>query len=339
MPLTDYFDVTCCINLDRRPDKWAECVKSFKTHNLTVAHIKGVDGDTLPYPTKQQRGNIGCAMSHAKVIKMAKYFGFKTILIFEDDVAFDDDLNSKFFEWVAEDKTYDVEVIVPVRGRETFLQPLLSSLKRAYGKVEVNIIVVEHSAKSIHSKTSSVNDVDYIWIPCNEQATFNKSLAFNIGYLVGRKAEWIMFHDLDCLVQKDFFAKVNEQINAKNADAIQPFKDRRVVYCNNELTQMLIAIPEAVDGVTSQSNNVFTVKGHAPGGSLMLRKELFEAVGMYDPELFYGYAPEDRFMWNKVSCLTTIYSCDTVDIFHMHHEFLGNSNPAHKHQSPVSVYP
>ena len=34
--INDYFDRVVCINLDRRTDRWAECVELFAKHDLRV---------------------------------------------------------------------------------------------------------------------------------------------------------------------------------------------------------------------------------------------------------------------------------------------------------------
>jgi hypothetical protein len=67
----------------------------------------------------------------------------------------------------------------------------------------------------------------------------------------------------------------------------------------------------------------------AMGGSIMIKSALFERVGMYDPELFTGYAPEDQFLWHKLEVFTKVQSCDDPEnnIFHLHHPFMGKTNP------------
>jgi GR25 family glycosyltransferase involved in LPS biosynthesis len=102
MVLTDYFDKTYCINLDRRADKWDECLVEFNLHGLTVDRFSAVDGNVFNPTGGLKPGVIGCAMSHRRVIELAKGLKFKTVLILEDDVAFDPMLNYKFSEWYKE---------------------------------------------------------------------------------------------------------------------------------------------------------------------------------------------------------------------------------------------
>ena len=45
---------------------------------------------------------IGCARSHRDLIQMSADEGVDSLLVFEDDVVFDDGLNEKFTEWTKE---------------------------------------------------------------------------------------------------------------------------------------------------------------------------------------------------------------------------------------------
>jgi len=98
--INDYFDRIFCVNLDRRPDKWTLCEKEFAKHNLTVTRFPAIEGSTIPYTGRLPAGAIGNAMSHAKILRIAKEEGLKSVLIFEDDVEFVDGLQEKFTEWV-----------------------------------------------------------------------------------------------------------------------------------------------------------------------------------------------------------------------------------------------
>jgi len=131
-----------------------------------------------------------------------------------------------------------------------------------------------------------------------------------------------MFHDLDCLVQKDFFINVFENIKQKELIAIQCFNKRRVLYCNEKLTNSLIELKTNINDVNINHPDINLFEnGKAPGGSILLNRETFFNIGGYDPELFNGYSPEDSFFWEKIETLTKIGSCDSpiVEIFHMHH--------------------
>lgn len=107
--INDYFEKIYCINLDRRPDRWQECLEEFSIHNLEVSRFSGVDAKNIPEITENVNktpdldiGYIGCCRSHRLIIESAKRDNFENILILEDDVKFDDSLNEVFSEFIQE---------------------------------------------------------------------------------------------------------------------------------------------------------------------------------------------------------------------------------------------
>ncbi len=99
-----YFDKVYCINLERRTDRLAEVTAEFKKHNIRAEFITGVDGKLLDIPhmisLDQQvvsRGDIGCTMSHLKVVELAKLRKHKNYFVFEDDAELDEDFNTLFY--------------------------------------------------------------------------------------------------------------------------------------------------------------------------------------------------------------------------------------------------
>ncbi|NBO22104.1 hypothetical protein EBU94_02015, partial [bacterium] len=103
MSLNGFFDKIYCINLDKRPDRWDECVQEFKKHRMIVERFSAADHNH-PIVPKQldattNNGNAGLVASNILILQDAIANGYKNILILEDDVAFVDDLNEKFAEW------------------------------------------------------------------------------------------------------------------------------------------------------------------------------------------------------------------------------------------------
>ena len=62
--INDYFDRVVCINLDRRTDRWAECVELVAKHDLRVERVSAVDGRTLADTPYLKKGMLGCVLSH-----------------------------------------------------------------------------------------------------------------------------------------------------------------------------------------------------------------------------------------------------------------------------------
>lgn len=94
--INNYFDKAYCINLDRRPERWKEVDSEFKKHSLIVERVSAIDGNPDNIKTSIDPGAVGCILSHCKIVKEASESGFRQILIFEDDVVFDEELQEKF---------------------------------------------------------------------------------------------------------------------------------------------------------------------------------------------------------------------------------------------------
>lgn len=97
--LNEYFSKIYCINLDKRPDKYKECLTEFKKININVERIAGIDG-TPVFKTgiNKNAGAYGLLLTNIKIIENAYTNKDKNILILEDDVMFIDDFNKIFNE-------------------------------------------------------------------------------------------------------------------------------------------------------------------------------------------------------------------------------------------------
>ena len=82
------------INLDSRPDRWAEVLKELTNNGIeSFQRFPGIKG-----------GDKGCMLSHIELMK-----GEGSILVFEDDVIFEPDFNKNFIDYLFElPKDYDL---------------------------------------------------------------------------------------------------------------------------------------------------------------------------------------------------------------------------------------
>lgn len=231
------------------------------------------------------------------------------------------------------EEKYDISFIIPIRGRINFLKPMYNAFNKAATNsgLKISLTVSEFSTMPEHSHFCKQNKINYIWIKSEDSQPFNKCVAMNMAAIFGPKAQYFLFHDLDCLMQSDFFVKLMCNISRKNnCKAIQCFHGRRVLYLNDELTNKVIN--EQIDIDTFKLGmpgiNLPYAIG-APGGSIFIEKKLFFEVGGYDPELFYANAPEDTFFWNKIEEITKMEISDNpeIDLFHMNHPVTYNDNP------------
>ncbi len=242
----------------------------------------------------------------------------------------------------------DINFYIPVRGRLPFIEPCVEYLKKAIeqGPYKVKIVIIENSTLPEFFIKAENLGVDYIYIPSElsqSKGMFAKSLAYNIGYLLSKPAKWNIFHDLDILVQPDYFSKLKKYLD-ENPKWVQPYTKRRVLRISEEYTNK-ICLGDHVDLEKIPEGHVVASRPGSPGGSIVVRNDMFENVGGYDPELFYGYAPEDDLFWAKLeassSITNTIRSCfdggngvfadaPSIEVYHMFHVCLESQNKEFK---------
>lgn len=240
-----------------------------------------------------------------------------------------------------DNKNYDINFLIPVRNRTEFAMPMYESFESAKSNTNLKIAftIIEHSENPLHSKFCKTKNIDYIWLNSNGEL-FNKCLCYNMGVFFSQKAKSYIFHDLDCLIQSNFFKQLEENIkNQNNCKAIQCFTGRRVLYLNPELTNKVIKKEFEIDNLSINLPEVDyprlggKIMIGAPGGSIYVERELFFEVGGYDPELFLANSPEDIFFWTKIDTINKMHISDNppIEIYHMYHEPTWMQNP-HIHQ-------
>lgn len=230
------------------------------------------------------------------------------------------------------DEEYDINFLIPVRNRIEFAQPMFESFLNAQKKslLKITYTIVEHSVNPEHSKFCKNNNLNYIWIPSNDKDLFNKCLCFNLGVFLNKNSKNFIFHDIDCLIQSDFFINLVKNIEIKKCRAIQCFTDRRVLYLTEKLTSDVINKKISVDDLNVNLSDVhYPLQFGAPGGSLMINRDVFFDAGGYDPELFAGNSPEDAFFWTKANLITPIEISNNpiIEIYHMNHRPTYYDNP------------
>lgn len=80
-----------CINLERRPDRWALAEAQFAKYGLQVERFSAVEGSDFARQTNCTPENNGCTVSHYTLIDRAQILGLDVIMVFEDDVQLADD--------------------------------------------------------------------------------------------------------------------------------------------------------------------------------------------------------------------------------------------------------
>lgn len=80
MKIDKFFELSYCVNLDERKDRWDSCQKEFKKLDFYPERFSAIKHENTPE---------GCRQSHLAILKKAKEEN-KNVLIFEDDVEFSD---------------------------------------------------------------------------------------------------------------------------------------------------------------------------------------------------------------------------------------------------------
>jgi GR25 family glycosyltransferase involved in LPS biosynthesis len=97
--INETFPYKVCINLDRRPERWLRMQHKFDQHDIQSVHrFPALDGASMELPASwlHTPGAYGCLRSHLQVVLEARRLGVRNVLIFEDDVVFDDHLEKRF---------------------------------------------------------------------------------------------------------------------------------------------------------------------------------------------------------------------------------------------------
>jgi len=227
-----------------------------------------------------------------------------------------------------------INFIVPIRNRKRFVDINYQSFKKSallfYKKHNLKIVytLVEHDETSQFVEYAKNKKINYVFIKSGEE--FNKCLACNAGVILTNVAKYYIFHDVDCIFSEDFFENIYKNLLNKKTKALQCFQKRRVLYCDFDITNNLIEGKVDIRNIIKGQHKKNIREGHegAPGGSILVERQLFLDVGGYDDHLFSGYAPEDKYFWEKLLAVyERIDSADNpiVDLYHLHHKSLARN--------------
>jgi len=87
--LNNFFSKIYCINLDKRTDRWEQCMEMFSKYNLQVERVSAFEPNVSPICCISNE-KFSLIRTHREIIKIAKEEQLENILIFEDDVEFCD---------------------------------------------------------------------------------------------------------------------------------------------------------------------------------------------------------------------------------------------------------
>lgn len=245
-------------------------------------------------------------------------------------------------------------VIVPVRNRQEHLDTFLKNTLTLFKEKKdwcLTLIFQEDTEESFERSSSLLSMYPLIHIidmPHDEGfyskygSNMNRSLCYNVASMIV-ECEFQINHDVDLLFGKNFINNVESKTEQEPFLWLQPYRGSRVILMTEDQTK-------SIKGEIEKGNNVSSlVIQNAPplrktpdsygatGGSVVVRHKVFREIGGYDPELVWGYAPEDIIFWLKLEiyfktyqrtesyklepfCCRDVFSHETdVELFHMYH--------------------
>ena len=215
---------------------------------------------------------------------------------------------------------YDFVTVIPKMSRNAHLRILLETYKISIAESPYRhiAIVVEHSESQDGRGICEQENIPYIFIQKNHYELFNKCLCMNVGSAI-YETKYLMFHDIDLVIPKNFWEKLKKNIG--NKQIIQSFANKRVHYVHKEQTEMVFE--RKIDPDTLYDNPSFYKSGRpgAPGGSVIIDKNLFREIGGFDPYYFLSYSIEDQFFIDKASLFCNFDGCNDppIEMVHLWH--------------------
>ena len=110
----------------------------------------------------------------------------------------------------------DFLVLIPCRGRRNLLEATLKRFNEENTNVNTAIFLIEHSESPEYKDLAKEHGIGWFYIPLLEdkkipQGQFNRALCFDIGFLYGYPAKYVLCHDNDLLIPVDFWKKLKDE--------------------------------------------------------------------------------------------------------------------------------
>lgn len=227
-------------------------------------------------------------------------------------------------------------ILIPCKGRQNLLEITLKVFKKSLENKNYSIILIEQDVTPNLKDLALNNGIGWIYIPMDTAfgpahplGQFNKSCCFDIGFIYGPKAKYYLCHDSDLLIPENFWTLLKENMDRGKFQALQTYSDRFVWQTTKEIS-------EKIQDNISWYYNSFSINEHctpnragAKGGSIVVSHDLYLKSGGHDPQLFWGYAPEDQMFWMKLETLTTIGygELPRIPLTHLWHLPAASLNP------------
>lgn len=201
-----------------------------------------------------------------------------------------------------------ISIVLPVAGRDRIM-PFQFVLKAFFEQTfrNVEIIVVEHAPEPVFEKVCP-NEVKYIFLQCERNQQFNKSMSMNEG-VRNAKAPYVLLHDADIVPPKKYIESIVQRLDL-GWDAVRPM--RLIFHLNSTDSNVFIA----KDGMFLPKE-VAMVQQNNPGISTAVFKKVYEEIGGHD-EQFWGWGGEDLEFLDRLNTVRLFQGSYTLGI-HLWH--------------------
>jgi hypothetical protein len=212
-------------------------------------------------------------------------------------------------------ESHKINMIIPVQGRYDHLQLFVRNFHHHLkndNDIHLTLVFSDNDVKGFEyaasaARSNGISNITCVYFPqkdiidlCGE--SLNRSLCYNLASKMF-ESEWLINHDIDLLLSKEYIDYVKEVSLDEDVNWVQPYYGGRVIYLTEKQTEQVTERYFKNDIVTLELDGGEPKKSYAPGGSLMVRQVDFDAIGGYDPQLVWGYAPEDALIWIKLEFL------------------------------------
>ena len=278
--------------------------------------------------------------------------GDEFIELKKSPIAYDRIINSCSVQLTNNNPKFNI--IVPVRNRNDHLISFLQNSYQVLKNKEdwaVTVIFQEDNDKSfvehtLRAKSLTSFNINFIDMPHDEffqekhGGIMNRSLCYNVVSKM-ISCDYQINHDVDLLFQNSFIDNIENRTNDRDFQWLQPYRGSRVIHLPEDTTKQVKTILNMgkipIFNKTNVPLNKTPNSSGAPGGSIVVKHMDFKKIGGYDPELVWGYSPEDILFWLKLEvyfntfvrkgdyktepfCNTEVFSHNSdVELFHMYH--------------------
>jgi hypothetical protein len=241
------------------------------------------------------------------------------------------------------------KIIIPCFKRLENLDPVLQRFDMIESPPEgykPQILLVEHSPFPEMETIATKYNCEWIWIylepriPNVPIGQFNKALAYDKAFIFGSPAQWYLFHDNDVLVPNDFWSRLDANIARTGAQFLQPYTHRCLICLKPGPSEHMRGDLSLMDAPLVKDLYYDLTPG-APGGSLYITRQRYIEVGGHDPNISWGYGPEDCLFWDKLQTFEPIAYADDppIELVHLWHTSAAPNNPfLHQMNWFVKVY-